>query len=137
MIGSFVGYKLGQFKLEHVIHIAIFLAPKVYLIITDKGEQIIKIKGLGAEALKNVTLRDFEDLLFPNRSLEMAHTKFFKDIYSSEISAKLSAYVLRATSGKRYSPFSSCIDRNGSYNYCLYKTLPYNYSDIIVDNINQ
>jgi DNA polymerase family B len=39
-----VGKELGQFKLEHTILKAVFLAPKVYGLITDQGEEIIKVK---------------------------------------------------------------------------------------------
>src|SRR6202034_593024 len=40
-----VGEALGQFKLEYVVKRAVFLAPKVYALITDSGEEIVKIKG--------------------------------------------------------------------------------------------
>ena len=38
---EYVGNGLGLMKLEHVITKAVFLAPKVYALITDSGEQII------------------------------------------------------------------------------------------------
>ena len=41
-----IGSALGQFKLESQISKAIFLAPKVYALITDEGQEIIKVKGL-------------------------------------------------------------------------------------------
>jgi len=41
-----VGPELGQFKLEYVINRAVFLAPKVYGLITTDGQEIIKVKGL-------------------------------------------------------------------------------------------
>lgn len=40
-----VGPALGQFKLEHLISKAVFLAPKVYALITEDGEEVIKVKG--------------------------------------------------------------------------------------------
>jgi hypothetical protein len=40
-----VGNELGQVKLEHVIKKAVFLAPKVYALVTTDNELIIKCKG--------------------------------------------------------------------------------------------
>ena len=53
---EFVGDKLGQFKLECIIKRAVFLAPKVYGLITDTGEQIIKVKGLTKETVEALLL---------------------------------------------------------------------------------
>jgi DNA polymerase elongation subunit (family B) len=41
-----VGNKLGQFKLEHTIDRGVFLAPKVYGLITEEAKEIIKVKGI-------------------------------------------------------------------------------------------
>lgn len=42
----------GELKLEHVIDKAVFLAPKVYGLVTSNGEEIIKIKGVSAGEAK-------------------------------------------------------------------------------------
>jgi hypothetical protein len=42
---SFLGNKLGQFKLEYKIKEAVFLAPKVYALRLDDGTEIVKNKG--------------------------------------------------------------------------------------------
>ena len=42
---NLISNKLGHFKLENVFKKAVFLAPKVYGGVTDKGEEITKIKG--------------------------------------------------------------------------------------------
>lgn len=56
---SLIGNKLGQFKLENVFDQAVFLAPKVYGGITEKGEEITKIKGY-----KNkISFNDLKSLL--------------------------------------------------------------------------
>ena len=34
-----IGPELGQFKLEHTVDRAYFIAPKVYGLVTDKGEK--------------------------------------------------------------------------------------------------
>lgn len=41
----FVGPNLGQVKLEHIVKKAVFLAPKVYALLTTDNELIIKCKG--------------------------------------------------------------------------------------------
>ena len=41
-----IGKELGQFKLEHNIKKGVWLAPKVYAIINDKNQTIMKVKGL-------------------------------------------------------------------------------------------
>jgi len=41
-----VGTELGQVKLEYVVKKAVFLAPKVYALVTEDGQEIIKVKGL-------------------------------------------------------------------------------------------
>lgn len=130
-----IGPELGKFKLEHVIDTAIFLSPKVYGLLDITGEVVIKIKGLGHEAIKSVTLSDLEDLLFPDNEMDFYHTKMFKDLFNSTITSKQTAYLLRATSHKRYSPYMNCSNRQGLDDKCLYKTLPHKYSDIDVVKI--
>ena len=46
-----VGNELGQFKLEHNIRKAVFLAPKVYAFITEEGQVVMKIKGVSQDKL--------------------------------------------------------------------------------------
>ncbi len=56
--------ELGKLKLEGVYSEALFLSPKVYALRNSK-EEIIKIKGLTKEAIKNngITLENLEILL--------------------------------------------------------------------------
>ena len=49
---NLVGPHLGQFKLEHELGRAVFLAPKVYAFITMDNDEVIKVKGVTKEALK-------------------------------------------------------------------------------------
>jgi len=51
-----IGKELGQMKLEHVITKGVFLAPKVYALITDQGELIIKAKGLTRDQIKDINI---------------------------------------------------------------------------------
>jgi len=43
---KFVGSSLGLFKLEHVIIEGFYLTKKIYMLITNKKEVIIKAKGI-------------------------------------------------------------------------------------------
>ena len=96
-----VGLKLGQFKLEHIIDRAVFIAPKVYGLITSEGEEIIKIKGLSKELLPNIHIQDLENLLFINSTLELNQEKWFKEVIEGDINISEIAYTLKTTSNKR------------------------------------
>jgi len=56
---NLIGSNLGLMKLECICNDAVFLAPKVYSLITDNGV-VKKIKGLTSEAINKI---DFENLL--------------------------------------------------------------------------
>ena len=47
---KFVNNELGNLKLECFIYKAVFIAPKVYALVTSDNEEIIQIKGLSKEA---------------------------------------------------------------------------------------
>jgi hypothetical protein len=49
--------KLGKLKLENISKKAIFLAPKVYYLITENDNHIYKVKGLTHKV--KLTLTDF------------------------------------------------------------------------------
>src|SRR6201992_1337145 len=93
-----VGLALGQYKLEHVINRAVFLAPKVYGFITIEGDEILKVKGLKNEGLK---ISDLEALLIKDTSKEFTQDKRMKKIIEGEISVIDTAYTLKTTSNKR------------------------------------
>ena len=96
-----VGSALGQFKLEHVIERGVFLAPKVYGLITDQGEEIIKIKGVSKEILKGIHIQDLENLLIIDSSKELTQSKWYKKVIDGEITISDVAYTLKVTSNKR------------------------------------
>jgi DNA polymerase elongation subunit (family B) len=64
---------LGKMKLENILNKAIFLAPKVYYLITESGNHIYKVKGLSHDVL--LTLNNFKDLLLKQSFLEKIQTK--------------------------------------------------------------
>lgn len=98
-----IGSALGQFKLENVISKAVFLAPKVYALITEDGKEIIKIKGLTKELTSNLHFQDLEALLIEDSSREFTQEKCFKSIINGEISTDDIIYTLKNTSTKRES----------------------------------
>jgi hypothetical protein len=64
---------LGKMKLENRVKKAIFLAPKVYFLETIENKLIYKVKGLSHDI--ELTLKDFESLLFKDSFLKRFQTK--------------------------------------------------------------
>lgn len=91
--------ELGKLKLELICKKAIFLAPKVYCLLTENNELIYKVKGLNNKV--NLTFEDFESLLNKNSILEKNHEKWFKQMSSGTITIKDQLYSLKVTSNKR------------------------------------
>ena len=90
---------LGKLKLEHTCTKGIFLAPKVYCIVTEEGKFISKVKGLSSKV--NLTINDFEELLLENKNMQFSQTKWFKSLDKGSISIKNDLDTLKATSTKR------------------------------------
>lgn len=117
-----VGKELGQLKLEHVIKRAVFLAPKVYGLITVDGIEVIKIKGITKDLLPDIHIQDLEQLMFKDSSREFTQVKWFKKVMEGEITVSDIAYTLKVTSNKR-----NPIYVDGVFN----NTEPYHYNDVI------
>jgi len=117
-----VGTELGQLKLEHIIERAVFLAPKVYGLITDKGEEIIKIKGVTKEIVSEVNIDDLDNLLYKDSTKEFTQEKWFKRILEGEITIDDVVYTLKVTSNKRKAIYTDNIFSD---------TIPFKYEDII------
>ena len=118
---EYVGNGLGLMKLEHIITKAVFLAPKVYALITDSGEQIIKAKGLTKDVIKNINIADYVQLLHKNSSTTFKQNKTYKSLYEANISVQDTIYTLKTTSNKRQNIYINGIFdhtkplRNGEY----------------------
>jgi hypothetical protein len=84
-----IGNNLGQFKLEHIINKAVFLAPKVYALITEDGKEIIKVKGLSKEVINKLHFSDLEALLIQDSTREFTQEKWFKSVIKGEIKTSL------------------------------------------------
>jgi hypothetical protein len=94
--------KLGALKLEGIYDKAIFLAPKVYAL-KNNNEEIIKIKGLSKEAIKNnnITIDILSILLNKDHKLGFNQNKWFKNINQANIQVLEQIYTLQATNSKR------------------------------------
>jgi hypothetical protein len=113
-------------KLEHVIKRAVFLAPKVYGFVDILNNEIIKVKGLTSDAIKNLHIEDLESLQIKDSSKEFIQSKWYKSVINGKISINEIIYTLRVTSNKRQPVY---INYNGKE--ILNNTKPYNYDDII------
>jgi hypothetical protein len=109
-----VGDGLGQLKLESVVKRAVFLAPKVYALITLDNLEIVKVKGLKEDVLTDIHIQD--------SSKDIIQTKWFKKVIEGEITVSDVAYNLKATSNKRAPIYIDGVFEN---------TKPFNYEDII------
>jgi hypothetical protein len=86
-------------KLENIIDKAIFLAPKVYFIKTIDDKIIYKVKGLSHDI--ELTINDFENLLFKESLLQKLQTKWKQNLGNGNISILNQLYTLQVTSNKR------------------------------------
>jgi hypothetical protein len=120
-----VGKELGQFKLEHIINRAVFLAPKVYGLEDIEGNEIIKVKGVTQEVANQFTLDTLEELLIKDSTKEINQEKWFKKVREGEITISDIVYTLRVTSNKR----SPLYVKEGGKEI-FYSTKPYNYDEI-------
>ena len=114
---KYLGNKLGQFKQEHVITKAIFLAPKVYCLVTEEGKLIIKAKGIIQSEVNKLTYKDFLNLLIKDASpygyfVEINQEKWHKKLMEGNISIRDTLYTLKATSSKRI-PIYKTINSDG------------------------
>jgi hypothetical protein len=117
-----VGPGLGQFKLESIVKRAVFLAPKVYGLVTLDNEEIIKIKGLTKDMLADINIQDLEELLIKDSNKEIVQEKWFKLVIEGEITVNDVAYNLKVTSSKRKPIYIDSVFEN---------TEPLNYDEII------
>jgi DNA polymerase type B, organellar and viral len=94
--------ELGKLKLEGVYDKALFLAPKVYAL-KNQDEEIIKIKGLREEAIKdnNITIDSLKLLLNKDYKLAFNQNKWFKNISLANIKILEQTYTLQVTDNKR------------------------------------
>ncbi len=90
---------LGKLKLENILDKAIFLAPKVYSLITELAQHIYKVKGLSHDVI--LSHNDFENLLIKESFLKKLQTKWRKNLSQGNISVLDEVYTLKVTTNKR------------------------------------
>ena len=90
---------LGKMKLENILDKVIFLAPKMYYLVTETNNHIYKVKGLTHKV--KLTLRDFEKLLFKDSFLKKEQSKWRRNLSEGKISILNEVYTLQVTTNKR------------------------------------
>lgn len=94
--------ELGKLKLERICDKAVFIAPKVYGLLDENGNLIVKIKGLTSESSKDITLDQLNDYIgSTDHSLELNQEKWYKSIGTGDISVLEQIYTLKVTGNKR------------------------------------
>jgi hypothetical protein len=87
---KYVGDGLGQFKLVAKIKRAYFISPKLYCLVLENGEIIIKSKGVDS---KHLTEQDFIEMLHGCNKLIPIH-RFVKDLKKSIVHYEKSIYLI-------------------------------------------
>lgn len=121
-----IGNNLGQVKLECTIEKAVFLAPKVYGLITKDGKEIIKVKGVTKNVCDSIHFNDLQDLLYKDSRKDLTQRKWFKSIFDGTISVLDVAYQLKVTNNKRMPQYMFYAEPVFS------GTVPFNYVDLEV-----
>ena len=107
IFGDIIGNKLGQLKLEHIIEKAVFLAPKAYYLETDSAEKIIKIKGLNAGVIKNLSDSDdlnldtFIKILHKDGEQIVEQKKSVKNLFDGTLDIIEQTYSIKHNDNKR------------------------------------
>ena len=104
----------------------------------EKKITVVKIKGVTPEALKNISVKDLYPLLIEGLFLEFGQSKWFKNIFTGEISVREQAYMLIATNNKRKPKYTDLTGNPKLFHSLKSKnrvlvysgTRPYSYSEI-------
>lgn len=110
-----------NYKLEYIIQKAVFLAPKVYGLVTTEGEEILKVKGVSADIVSTMNLTSLSKLLIQGESIIVTQEKWFKNIQEGDISVNEIVYTLKVTTNKREAIYIDGVYEN---------TRPYYYDEI-------
>lgn len=129
--GELVGNAIGQFKLEYEVRRGVFIAPKVYSVVTTEGKTITKIKGVNKHIADNINIKQMESLLQENSKLEFTQDKWFKKVLEGDINVTEVAYQLKVTSNKREAVYLNYPEYGTTAPVFSY-TKPYEYSKIEV-----
>lgn len=100
---DFVGNNLGQLAFKGLVKRAYFISPKLYCLIMENGEVIIKSKGI---ASKNLTEQYFVDMLYGICKI-IPIERFEKNILKSSVQFKNSFYKINPVLLKRDSIYAN------------------------------
>lgn len=94
--------ELGKLKLESISKKAIFLAPKLYGLVSNDDDRVtLKIKGLKKERFNELSFNSLEELLYKNSMLEVNQEKWYKSLGEGNITIQDQLYTIKVTSNKR------------------------------------
>ena len=128
---------LGKLKLENIADKAIFLAPKVYCLKLENSETVYKAKGLKHEV--ELTMNDFEKLLYKNSLLKKSQLKMRKYLNKSYIEVLEQVYTLQVTDNKRQLIYNvnNKLVATEAYKISETKTIKLHYPPFIIFNLRQ
>jgi len=67
LLPDYIGNKLGQLKLEHLLNEAYFISNKTYILLTPNGEEFVKAKGITSQ---NLSVSNFETMYLKSKSIQ-------------------------------------------------------------------
>ena len=103
------------------------------------GKEIIKIKGLTKEAVKDIHVADLRMLLIKDVDKTIEQVKWNKTMFEGKIEVIKTGYNLKATSNKRQPLY---VKNQNPQNLTMFldiltRTRPFNYSDIELKDNNK
>ena len=108
-----IGTKLGQLKLENAIKFGYFIAPKVYGLVNDKLENIVKVKGLKSD----ISFYELNVILYKNSTITKYQEKWYRRWDEGKIYIRNEIYSLIVTNNKRQLIYDSCSKLIGTRPY--------------------
>ena len=96
---KFVGINIGLSKLEHVIVEGFFHSKKSYLIINDKNETIIKMKGINNE--NSIVNQATFVKLFKGEDVKISQLQFKKDYKNMNIKIQTVIKTIKGISDEK------------------------------------
>jgi hypothetical protein len=99
--------EIGKMKLENITTKGIFIAPKVYGLLTSENKRIIKVKGLVEDSINKLTITLLESLLMKDFVLPLDNVKFKKALDEATITILDQSYSLKVTENKRKLVYSN------------------------------
>ena len=133
LLPIFIGSELGKFKLEHVITKAIFIAPKVYGLVTNENKTILKVKGLSHQSASNISVNELGMLLISKASMTIENLRTSRNMYTGKVGVLNSSYNLMSSSSKRVPIYEEVGNLSSGEPVSFLKyTRAYNYDDVIV-----